>query len=88
MSTYEEFYKSYTNTLESYAKAVHAEHNAGYPADETMERKYEEGFKDAMEHAFILLTGHELDPDLYETSCDDVHCDGYCNSNYCENLPE
>lgn len=83
-----EFYKSYTDTLAAYAKAARAEHASGYSADLTMERKYEEGFADAMLHAFILLTGNEPDQDLFETSCDDATCDGKCNSNYCENFTD
>lgn len=83
-----EFYKSYTESLAAYAKAARAEHASGYHADLTMERKYEEGFADAMAHAFILLTGNEPDPDMFETSCEDAECDGKCNSNYCENFTD
>lgn len=89
MNNYTEFYKSYTATLAAFAKAARAETTSGFGIDESVTRAYEEGFKDAMEHAFILLTGGVPDPDLYETSCEDALCNGQdCNSNYCENLPE
>lgn len=84
MST--EFYKSYTDSLAAFARASRAEHASGYRFEDTMERKYEEGFVDAMKHAFILLTGHEPDVEQYETSCDDAECAGDCESNYCANL--
>lgn len=83
MSTYEEFYKSYTDTLAAFAKAARAETTSGFGIDESVARSYEEGFKDAMAHAFTLITGHEPDTDLYETTCEDALCDGFCNSNYC-----
>jgi hypothetical protein len=83
-----EFYKSYTESLAAFAKASRAEHASGYRFEDTMERKYEEGFVDAMRHAFILLTGSEPDVEQYETSCEDAECAGDCNSNYCENLPD
>lgn len=86
MHNLDEFYKSYTATLATYARLVHLDHDNEYDDFETtMERKYEEGFKDAMEHVFILLTGSSPDIDEYESSCDDVHCDGTCDSNYCAN---
>jgi hypothetical protein len=86
MSNYAEFYKSYTSSLEAWALAERADQAADYSEFElTLERKYQEGFKDAMEHAFILITGHEPDPDYYETTCDDAFCEYECNKNYCAN---
>jgi hypothetical protein len=84
----DEFYKSYTESLAAFAKASRAEHASDYHVDLTMERKYEEGFADAMAHAFVLLTGGELDPELFETSCEDAQCDGKCNSNYCADFTD
>lgn len=86
MSNHEEFYKSYTDTLAAFARASRAEHASGYGFEQTLERKYEEGFADAMRHAFMLLTGSELDPERYETTCEDAECAGDCDSNYCENI--
>lgn len=88
-STHAEFYKSLTESSAAFAKAARAETNSGYSdAMLSIERAYEDGFKDAMAHAFILLTGSEPDIDEYETSCEDALCDGKCDSNYCENYTE
>lgn len=85
MNNFTEFYKNYTATLADYARLVHEDHNNGYDDFETtLERKYQEGFKDAMEFAFIVLNGTSPDIDEYETSCDDVKCKGDCDSHFCE----
>jgi hypothetical protein len=85
MSNHAEFYKSYTSSLEAWAIAERADQAADYSdAMLSMARAYEEGFKDAMAHAFILITGHEPDDEEYQTSCEDSECDGSCDSNYCE----
>ena len=87
-NNYAGFYKSYTESLAAFAKAARAETNSGYSdAMLSIERAYEDGFKDAMAHAFMLITGHEPDDERYETSCEDALCTGEdCNSNYCENI--
>lgn len=87
MTNYTEFYKSYTASLEAWALAERADQGAGYPdAMERMEVKALEGFHEGMAHAFMLITGHELDDSEYETTCDDFECDGSCNKNYCLNI--
>jgi hypothetical protein len=86
MSNYAEFYKSYTSSLEAWALAERADQAADYSdAMLSMARSYEEGFKDAMAHAFILITGYEPDSDYYETTCSDSDCEDECNNNYCAN---
>ena len=90
MNKYPEFYESYTESLAAFAKAARAEQSSGYSdAMLSITRAYEDGFKDAMAHAFILITGYEPDSDYFETSCGYALCNGEdCDSNYCENLPD
>jgi hypothetical protein len=84
MDRKEQFYKAYTEALEAWALAERADQATGYSEFElAIERKYQEGFKDAMAAAFTLLTGEEPDPDYYEDTCDDAFCNGECNQNYC-----
>lgn len=50
-----------TNSL--YTKATEAEEESGYHADLTMERKYEEGWLDALNHVYVLTYGHTFNPE-------------------------
>lgn len=52
-----EFYKSLEDSEGSFCIAIGNEERHGFELEDTMERKYEEGFIDGMRHAYTLLTG-------------------------------
>lgn len=52
-----DFYESLTDSEGSFRAAIANEERHGFEFEDTMERKYEEGFIDGMRHAYALLTG-------------------------------
>lgn len=52
-----EFYKSIEDSEVSFMAAIANEERHGFEFEDTLERKYEEGFIDGMRHAYMLLTG-------------------------------
>jgi hypothetical protein len=55
---YESFYESLENSEGAFCIAIGNEERNDFEVEDTMERKYEEGFIDGMRHAFTLLTGN------------------------------
>ena len=81
-----DFYNALTQAWATFAKSARAETNDRSDAMLSIQRALDEGYKDALQDAFMMLTGQEPDPDCFETSCEDALCKGRdCNSNYCEN---
>lgn len=56
----DEFFKSLASSNRAFADAIIREEQGAFEFEDTMERKYEEGFIDGMRHAYILLTGDTL----------------------------
>jgi hypothetical protein len=54
----ESFYESLENSEGAFCIAIGNEERNGFEFEDTLERKYEEGFIDGMRHAFTLLTGN------------------------------
>ncbi len=51
------FYESLIDSEKSFRAAIANEERNGFEFEDTLERKYEEGFIDGMRHAYALLTG-------------------------------
>lgn len=56
----DEFFKSLADSNRAFADAIIREEQGANDFEDTMDRKYEEGFIDGMRHAYILLTGDTL----------------------------
>jgi len=56
----DEFFKSLADSNRAFADAILREERDGFEFEDTLDRKYEEGFIDGMRHAYILLTGDTL----------------------------
>ena len=56
-----EFLASLLDSVESFKAAIANEERNGFEFEDTMERKYEEGFIDGMHHAYALLMGSTAD---------------------------
>jgi len=53
----QEFIASLQDSEKSFRAAIANEERHGFEFEDTLERKYEEGFIDGMRHAYMLLTG-------------------------------
>lgn len=51
------FIESLQDSMKSFIRAILDEEQDGFEFEDTMERKYEEGFIDGMRHAWFLLGG-------------------------------
>jgi len=90
----QEFITSLRDSERKHAEAVQAEMASDYSdALLSMERAYEEGFVDAMRHAYTLLTGWPApcDHDKYSESifaCSQHGDDAPCHERHCDNCDE
>jgi hypothetical protein len=88
-----EFLTSLNDSERAFVAAAAAEIASGYHADDTMERKYEEGFNDGMRHAYTLLTGDAVpcQHDNYSESpavCSEHGDDAECWEMICDNCDQ
>lgn len=67
----EAFYESLENSEGAFCIAIGNEERNGFEFEDTLERKYEEGFIDGMRHAYTLLMG-EL-PEGYSSNDIEEH---------------
>jgi hypothetical protein len=51
------FIESLQDSMKSFIRAICAEEQDGFEFEDTIDRKYEEGFIDGMRHAWALLGG-------------------------------
>lgn len=58
MNNYTEFYASLAESERCFRETIVLEEQNGFPFEDTLHRKYEEGFIDGMRHAYMLLTGN------------------------------
>lgn len=49
------FYSSLIDSENSFMDAIQREEQSGFEFEDTLDRKYEEGFIDGMRHAYMLL---------------------------------
>jgi hypothetical protein len=60
MTASQEFLDSLYDSEGAFVDAIYREEKNGFNFEDTLDRKYEEGFIDGMRHAYTLLTGDTL----------------------------
>ena len=78
MNNYTGFYASLADSEKFFRLAVEREKQNGFEFEDTIERKYEEGFVDGMRYAYFALTGNlpdgETSDEIEDETREGLHC--------------